>query len=123
MDISYLIQESILVITIDNHYLDASISQEFKRKASNLIDQTQIGNVVLDLGKLDFIDSSGLGSFLSILRKLVNNGGDIKLAKLTDPIRMTIELIRMHKIIDVFNTTDQAIRSFNHVANRALSQN
>ena len=58
--------------------------------------------VVFDLRELRFVDSSGLGAILSCLRQLNGKGGELKLCGMTKPVRALFELVRMHKIFDIY---------------------
>jgi len=64
------------------------------------------------LGRLRFVDSSGLGAFISCLRKLNAKGGDLKLCGMSKQVRAVFELVRMHRIFDIFGTRDEALRAF-----------
>lgn len=112
MDLGHETLQDVLVITPHSATLDAKDAPDFKEKVINLIGQQTTHNVVLDLHQLNFIDSSGLGSFLSVLRTLHTQGGELKLARMNKPIRTMFELVSMHKIFEIFNSTEDAIRSF-----------
>lgn len=68
-------------------------------------------DLVFDLGGLQFVDSSGLGVLLSCLRQQSSTGGTLRLFGLTKPVRALFELVRMHRVFDLYNTEDEAIRS------------
>lgn len=112
MDLGHETLQDVLVITPNSPTLDAKDAPDFKEKVITLIGQQSTHNVVLDLHQLNFIDSSGLGSFLSVLRTLHTQGGELKLARMNKPIRTMFELVSMHKIFEIFNSTEDAIRSF-----------
>jgi anti-sigma B factor antagonist len=90
--------------------LDASNAGEFKRDMAPLLEAH--ANLVLDLSRLRFVDSSGLGAFISCLRKLNAKGGDLKLCGMSKPVRAVFELVRMHKVFDILPTRDDALRAF-----------
>src|SRR5215469_6122173 len=100
---------AIVVLPVDE--LDASNSAEFKRDIAPVLEAN--AKVALDLSRLRFIDSSGLGSFLSCLRKVNARGGDLKLFQVSRPVRTIIELVRLHRMMDILDTRDAAIRAFN----------
>jgi anti-anti-sigma factor len=112
MELDHETLQDVLVITPHTATLDAKDAPDFKEKVINLISKESSNNVVLDLHQLTFIDSSGLGSFLSVLRTLHTQGGELKLARMNKPIRTMFELVSMHKIFEIFNSTEDAIRSF-----------
>jgi anti-sigma B factor antagonist len=90
--------------------LDASNAADFKRDIAPLL-ETQ-AKLVIDLGRLRFVDSSGLGAFISCLRKLNAKGGDLKLCGMSKQVRAVFELVRMHRIFDIFGTREEAVRAF-----------
>ena len=105
-------KEGVLIITPQVDRLDANDTTEFKEKMNILIKKHDIQKVVLDLHHVQFIDSSGLGAFLSLLRSLHAHGGELKLACLNKQIRTLFELVSMHKVFEIFNTTSDAVSSF-----------
>jgi len=112
MELPYTTEKEVLVVTLDGANLDAKEASQFKQKMSDIITTEQANQVVFDLSKLQFVDSSGLGGFLSTLRLLNEQGGDLKLAGMSGSIRTMFEIVRMHKLFEIFNTTDEAVRSF-----------
>ncbi len=99
---------AIVVMPVDE--LDAGNTAEFKRDMAPVLESNT--KVVLDLSRLRFIDSSGLGSFLSCLRKVNARCGDLKLCCLSKQVRTVVELVRMHRMLDIFRTRDEAVRAF-----------
>jgi len=90
--------------------LDASNVGEFKRDIAPVLEaNTQLA---LDLSRLRFVDSSGLGAFLSCLRQVNAKGGDLKLCGMSKPVRTVFELVRLHRIFDILGTTEEAVRAF-----------
>jgi anti-sigma B factor antagonist len=92
--------------------LDASNTKEFKRDVASILDSDH--KLIFDLSKLEFVDSSGLGAILSCLRQLNSTGGDLKLCSMGKPVRALFELVRMHRIFEIFNTREEAIKAFNN---------
>ena len=100
----------VTVAVVPMEELDASNSAEFKRDAAPLLESTL--KLVFDLSRLRFVDSSGLGAFISCLRKLNAKGGDVKLCGMSKQVRAVFELVRMHRIFDIFTTREDAARAF-----------
>ncbi|MGE0702511.1 MAG: STAS domain-containing protein [Vicinamibacterales bacterium] len=103
---------AITAIPVDE--LDAGNAAEFKRDIAPLLEA--YSNLVLDLSRLRFVDSSGLGAFISCLRKLNAKGGDLKLCGMTRQVRAVFELVRMHRVFDILATKDDAVRAFASVS-------
>lgn len=99
---------SVAAIPVDE--LDASNAGEFKRDIAPVL-QTNT-KLVLDLSRLSFVDSSGLGAMLSCLRQLTARSGDLKLCGLSKQVRALFELVRMHRIFDIYGTREEAVSAF-----------
>jgi anti-sigma B factor antagonist len=100
----------VVVVTLPVEELDASNAGELKRDIAALLDAHT--HVVFDLVRLRFVDSSGLGSFLSCLRKLNAKGGDLKLCRVARPVRTVFELVRLQRVLDIYDTRDDAVAAF-----------
>ena len=101
----------IAIVTLSVEYLDASTVKEFKTDMAQYT-EGDAKKVLFDLSTLQFIDSSGLGAILSCLRKLNDSGGELKLCGMTKSVRSLFELVRMHRIMDIYDTRDDAISAF-----------
>jgi anti-sigma B factor antagonist len=100
----------VAVAAVPVEELDASNAGEFKRDIAPLLESN--ARMVLDLSGVRFVDSSGLGAFISCLRKLNAKGGDLKLFGMSKQVRAVFELVRMHRIFDILGSRDDAIRAF-----------
>jgi len=110
VDISTEKIDDITVVNLQADSLDASNVAEFKRCVVATV--APKAKIILDLGQVQFIDSTGCGAILSYLRQLNPVGADLKLCSVTKPVRSLFELVRMHRILDIFNTRDEALKSF-----------
>jgi anti-sigma B factor antagonist len=100
----------VAVASVPVEELDAANAGEFKRDMAPLLNAHD--KLVLDLSRLRFVDSSGLGGFISCLRKLNAKGGDLKLCGLSKQVRAVFELVRMHRVFDILTTSEEAVRAF-----------
>lgn len=89
------------------------ISQQSSLKES-LASQipAHIKNIVLDFSEVDFIDSSCLGALIALTRKIRAEKGDIRIAALKEEVRSIFQITRLDKIFQIFDTVDQAQKSF-----------
>jgi anti-sigma B factor antagonist len=100
----------VMVVSLAGAQLDAGTAAEFKSDIAPVLEaHTQ---VVFDLSRLEFVDSSGLGPFLACLRQLHAKGGDLKLCGMLPPVRTLFELVRMHRLFHLFDTQEAAIHAF-----------
>ena len=73
-----------------------------------ILSQTKDGprKIVLNLGEVSYIDSSGLGELVTVYTSVRNKGGDVKLLNLTSKAK---DLLQLTKLLTVFDTyTDES---------------
>ncbi len=99
----------VTVLTPREDYLDGSNSRAFAGHLTGLV--TPGAKVVLDLSRVGYIDSTGCGALLTILRHVRSGGGELVLCSPTKPVRMILELVRFHGLVDIFNTREEALRA------------
>jgi len=87
--------------------LDAAIAIAFKEEV-RLHLAPDIRRVVLDLSAVTFLDSSGLGALVAVM-KLVGPRRGFALAGVTEPVAKVLRLTRMDSIFAIFATPDAAL--------------
>ena len=100
----------VTIVKVLTEVLDAGNAKEFRAEITPILKEDI--KIVFDLNQVNFLDSSGCGTILSCLRQLKTAGGDLKVFGLQQPVRTLFELIRLHRIIDIFNTRDEAINAY-----------
>lgn len=69
-------------------------------------------SVILDCRGLDYIGSAGLGALIALAKQAREHNGDIRLLNLAERIYKIIELLGFTKVLQVFNTEEAALASF-----------
>lgn len=87
--------------------LDAAIAIAFKEEFRAHL-APDIRCVVLDLSAVTFLDSSGLGALVAVM-KLAGARRGFALAGLTEPVAKVFRLTRMDSIFHIFSTADSAL--------------
>jgi anti-sigma B factor antagonist len=68
--------------------------------------------VVLDCSQVQHMDSAGIEILLDCVAEAMKRDGDLKLAAVSPASAAIMELMRVDRLFEVFDTTDEAIRSF-----------
>jgi anti-sigma B factor antagonist len=68
--------------------------------------------IVLNLGGVNYIDSSGIGELVSAFTTVKNQGGELKLLNLTQKVHDLLQITKLYTIFDVHTDEESAIRSF-----------
>jgi len=91
--------------------LDADSVSQFKKKVNKIIEEGS-KCLVLDGSELEFVDSMGLGSLISLLRKLRSQNGDLKVAAISKEVQQVFEITRLHQLFQIFSNSDEAMKAF-----------
>jgi anti-sigma B factor antagonist len=93
--------------------VDLQVAGEFRTALLQLIDGGH-RQLVVDMGDVLFVDSSGLGALVSALKtlKLLKRDGDIRLANVQPAVVALLEIIRLHRVFDSYPSVEQAVHSF-----------
>jgi len=68
--------------------------------------------IVLNLGGINYIDSGGLGTLVSLYTTAHNAGGSIKLANLTQRVGDLLQVTKLVTVFEVYEDEQQAIESY-----------
>ena len=100
----------ICVVTINEDQLDAGNSEDFRQEMASVLKDCR--KLVIDLVRVQFVDSRGCGAILYCLKQLTPVGGDLKLCDVNQAVRTVFELIRLHRICEIVGSREDAIRAF-----------
>lgn len=102
----------VAVVRIATESLVVGNADAFRAKMSPLM--VEDCRIVMDMSGVRFIDSSGIGALLSCLKKIQALGGHLSFCCLTDQVQSILKLVRVDKLLSVFATREEAIRSLEH---------
>ena len=97
---------NILVAKVLDKRIAADVAPQFKAHLAGYLHNGESA-IVLDLGAVSFIDSSGLGALISSLKSIGN--GNLVISCAGGAVATMFKLTRMDKILRVFNTTEEAV--------------
>lgn len=96
-----------VVVRLLETRLGADKAPNFKRTMGRYL---QAGNkqLVLDLCRVEFIDSSGLGAILSVLKQM-GDDGKLAICSATEPVASMFKLTRMDRVFAFYKTVEEAL--------------
>ena len=68
--------------------------------------------ILLNLGEVSYIDSSGIGELVSGFTTVTNSGGQLKLLNLNKRVKDLLQITKLYTVFDVHEDEAGAIRSF-----------
>jgi len=97
------------ILKINELKLDASVSPELKGEFLVLC-KPQLKELLIDLSKVEFCDSSGLSALLIAERKMRENGGVVKLIGVQKKVLSLIKISHLDRAFKIFDTIAKAIK-------------
>lgn len=87
--------------------LDAFSEPTFRKVLDKFVEEGP-KNFVLDLSQIDFVDSSGLGALVQLVKKVQNAGGTLQIV--TNPrVTQTVKLVRLEQFLSLQPSVDVAL--------------
>jgi anti-sigma B factor antagonist len=103
--------DEVTVLTLTGQMLLDDGDLAFGRKIRDLADRGHV-KIVLDLGGLTYIDSSGVGMLIGKLKMVRENRGDIRLLHVTTRGQRLFGMLKILTMFETFEDEAQAVRSF-----------
>jgi anti-sigma B factor antagonist len=111
LNITYNSIDGVSVVHLSGAIFFDQDSTSLRVHVKDLLDKSR--QIVLDLGNVTRIDSSGLGTLVALYVSARKVGGDIKLANLGNHIKEALRITRLATVFDIFDKTEDAVASFN----------
>ena len=100
-----------VVVTLKGNVMGGPDGQKLHDTLHELKEQGK-RNIVADLGKVKFMNSSGLGMMISALTTMRNAGGDLRLANVADRIQSLLVITKLITVFRHFDSVDEAVQSY-----------
>ncbi len=111
MQIKEQIEGDVVVLSLRGNLMGDPETGEFREKIKTLV-QDGFLKIVLDVSKIKWLNSSGLGALISALATINNNGGDMRIANVTEKIKSLFMITQLIKVFKTFETAERAVASF-----------
>jgi anti-sigma B factor antagonist len=102
--------EGALVVDCSGRLVFGEESASLRDVVKKLIAQTPA--IVMNLREVNYIDSGGLGTLVSLFTSARNAGGAVKLASLSQRVGDLLQVTKLFTIFEVFDNEEAAARSF-----------
>jgi len=104
-------KDGVAIIEPEGKLMGGADTGELDEKLYALLGRGQL-KVVVDLGKTDWMNSSGIAILIHHWRKFSDAGGKLKLANLTKKIEKIMIIAKLTTVFEVFDSLDEALASF-----------
>jgi anti-sigma B factor antagonist len=102
----------IIVVSFDNvNRFNALIAEPVKEQMKSYFVKPNT-KLILNMEGIDFVDSTGFGVFLSIMKTANNNYGFFKICNISPGVMELFKLLQLHNVFEIYNTKEDCIKSF-----------
>ena len=103
---------NIMVVTFDNvTRLNALVAEPIKEELKSLFNKANT-RIILNLEGVQFIDSSGFGVFLSVMKVANNNYGSFKICNVSHEVMELFKLLQLHNVFEIYSNVDDCVKSY-----------
>ena len=99
------------VLELKGKLMGGPFMQEMNDTLHKLIDEGK-KNIVVDLGGVTRVTSSGIGILISGYTTMTNGGGNLKIANTSDKVRGLLSITKLDSIFEHYSTVEEALKSY-----------
>ena len=113
MQVKEKVKGDITVITLKGKLMGGPETAAIHTKVKELVEAGS-SKIVIDLGKVTWMNSTGLGALMSAMTTSRNADGDLKLVHVTEKVKSLFMITKLITIFETFESEEEAIASFDN---------
>lgn len=114
MELTRRNEDLVVVLTLTGR-LDLANGNKLKDEIKTVLDGGSTA-IHLCMKELEFVNSSGLGAMVSIMKEIRLQHGRLTLSDLADYVREVFDITQLSHIFEIFSTEEEALRSYQTAA-------
>jgi anti-sigma B factor antagonist len=111
MNIKEKMQDDIAVLTLKGKLMGGPETMAVHSKVKELVEKGT-SKVVIDLGKVSWMNSTGLGALMGAMTTLRHADGDLKLARVTEKVKSLFMITKLITIFGTYDSVEEAVDAF-----------
>ena len=101
----------VTILTVDGDLVIGESETLFKKTVVRLLEEGKV-NLLVDLRRVNFLDSSGLGALVRAMTNSQKDGGQTKLLGAGPQVRKLLEMTKLDSVFENFTDMETAVSSF-----------
>jgi anti-sigma B factor antagonist len=110
MEIQKRVEGDVAILCLEGR-LDLSSASLLKETSKDVLNRDS-KKMVLNLDKVDFINSSGLGALVSVLKEVRNSQGSMRLTNLAPYVKEIFDITQLSNIFEIYPDETKALANF-----------
>jgi anti-sigma B factor antagonist len=103
--------DNVTILDIHGKITIGEGSAEIRNKVRDLL-QGGRKKILLNMGDVSYVDSSGIGELVSSFTTVTNQGGQLKLLHLTKKLQELLAITKLLTVFDTYNDEQEAVASY-----------
>ena len=101
----------VMVLALSGKIMGGPDHERFQTEIKTLISEGYV-DILLDMHKVSWVNSTGLGILVSAYHTLKKNGGALKICRVSDRIDNILNVTQLKLVFETFTDCDEALKSF-----------
>jgi len=114
MEITVSLKGRVAVVNLIGK-LDLASAGQLKERMQTLLDERRC-LIHLDMKEVDFINSSGLGALVSLMKEIRMRKGRLTMSDMAPYVNEIFEITQLSHVFEIFQTCDEAMTSYGTLA-------
>lgn len=102
---------NVTVVKMEGNMLGGPEASELNSALHKLLDAKK-KNIIVDLGDVTLMNSSGLGLIIGAVTTMRNAGGNLKIAAATEKVTQVFKITKVSNVIELYDSVKSAVESF-----------
>jgi len=102
---------NIEIVSLTESKLNALTAETFREKVSTLFSDNH-ALVIINLKGVEYVDSTGFGAFLTLLRIARNNYGTMKICSPEEPVKKLFSTLHLDTVFEIYENIEDCVKSF-----------
>ncbi len=100
--------DNVIVLSLEGKLSGSEDKGKIQDKIRNLTSKKR-KNIIVDMSAIKWIDSTGLGELISCLSTTKQNGGNLLLTNIPDPVQSLLKMTNLEQIFDMYESVEKAL--------------
>lgn len=114
LNIKQTLEGDVMILNLSGKIMGGPDHEKFQTEIKTLISDGYV-DILLDMHKVSWVNSTGLGILVSAYHTLKKNGGQLKICQVSDRIDNILNVTQLKLVFETFEKCDEALASFEQV--------
>jgi anti-sigma B factor antagonist len=102
----------VMVLNLSGKIMGGPDHEKFQSEIKTLISAGHV-DILLNMSRVNWVNSTGLGILVSAFHTLKKNGGQLKICEVSDRIDNILNVTQLKLVFETYDSCDEALASFN----------